>query len=285
MLASFRGDSVSIRKRHADVQRECSGPAVRCRIEDRHVSITFGQMITRAQPIDVLFVVVPHSLLLDIAGPAEAFRLANWHRELHGLPPRFRLRFAAPAPTQDTSVGLSIAGLEPLPAKLAETTWVVVVGQPTKHLGDATPGVQRVARWLNERLRDSLLGDFAGPSSGDDLLGHAARGARRSARRPALHHAPRAAAQAARAGAAGEGDRQPGLRRGWPAGVERRDHGGDRRRAAPHRRGVRGRRWPRASPRTWSCISGARIGTPSSPPFVSTVGICTRRCIACRTRS
>ena len=78
-------------------------------------------MITRAQPIDVLFVIVPHSLLLDIAGPAEAFRLANRHRELHGLPPRFRLRFASPAPTQDTSVGLAIAGLEPLPEKLAAT--------------------------------------------------------------------------------------------------------------------------------------------------------------------
>ena len=45
-------------------------------------------MITRAQLIDVLFVIAPHSLLLDIAGPAEAFRLANQHREVRGLPPR-----------------------------------------------------------------------------------------------------------------------------------------------------------------------------------------------------
>ena len=37
-------------------------------------------MITRARLIDVLFVIVRHSLLLDIAGPAEAFRLANLHR-------------------------------------------------------------------------------------------------------------------------------------------------------------------------------------------------------------
>ena len=28
-------------------------------------------------PIDILFVIAPHSLLLDIAGPAEAFRLVN----------------------------------------------------------------------------------------------------------------------------------------------------------------------------------------------------------------
>jgi transcriptional regulator GlxA family with amidase domain len=116
-------------------------------------------MITRAHPIDVLFVIVPHSLLLDIAGPAEAFRLANWHREIHGLPPRFRLRFAAPKETQNTSVGLSIAGLEPLPQELGATTWIVVVGQPTKHLGNVTPAVTTTARWLKRCFGDSLRED------------------------------------------------------------------------------------------------------------------------------
>jgi len=114
-------------------------------------------MITRDHPIDVLFVIVPHSLLLDIAGPAEAFRLANQHRQLRGLPPRFQLRFAAPNERQDTSVGLSIAGLEPLPEEFCATTWVVVVGQPTEHLGDVTPANAVTARWLNRLLADSLL--------------------------------------------------------------------------------------------------------------------------------
>ena len=49
-------------------------------------------MIARAHPIDLLFVIAPHSLLLDIAGPAEAFRLANLHRHARGQPPRFRFR-------------------------------------------------------------------------------------------------------------------------------------------------------------------------------------------------
>ena len=113
-------------------------------------------MITRAHLIDVLFVIVPHSLLLDIAGPAEAFRLANQHREIRGLPPRFRLRFAAPNGTQPTSVGLSIAGLEPLPREFCATTWVVVVGQPTEHLGNVTPAMTTTARWLNSCLGESL---------------------------------------------------------------------------------------------------------------------------------
>lgn len=119
-------------------------------------------MITRAEPIDVLFVVVPQTLLLDIAGAAEAFRLANWHRELRSLPPRFNLRFASPSERQDTSVGLAIAGMEPLPEKLAPATWVVVVGQPTKHLEKETPAVARTARWLSARLRDSLRENAGG---------------------------------------------------------------------------------------------------------------------------
>ena len=119
-------------------------------------------MNTRAHPIDVLFVIVPHSLLLDIAGPAEAFRLANWHREIRGLPPRFRLRFAAPKEMQPTSVGLSIAGMEPLPEELRAITWVVVVGQPTKHLDNVTPAVRTTARWLSRCLGDSLDEDSEG---------------------------------------------------------------------------------------------------------------------------
>ena len=54
-------------------------------------------MIPPIDQIDLLFVIAPHALLLDIAGPAEAFRLANYHRSIRGLPHRFRLRFAGPA--------------------------------------------------------------------------------------------------------------------------------------------------------------------------------------------
>jgi transcriptional regulator GlxA family with amidase domain len=116
-------------------------------------------MITRAHLIDVLFVIVPHSLLLDIAGPAEAFRLANQHRGLRGLPPRFRLRFAAPNGMQESSVGLSIAGMEPLPRELGARTWVVVVGQPTEHLGKVTPAVTSTARWLSRHLGQAVRDD------------------------------------------------------------------------------------------------------------------------------
>ena len=111
-------------------------------------------MITRAHLIDVLFVIAPHPLLLDIAGPAEAFQLANLHRGRRGLPPRFRLRFAGPASSPATSVGVRLADLEPLPQRLAATTWVVLVGQPTVHTIRVTPPVAATARWLHQMLRD-----------------------------------------------------------------------------------------------------------------------------------
>jgi transcriptional regulator GlxA family with amidase domain len=114
-------------------------------------------MITRAQLIDVLFVIVPHSLLLDIAGPAEAFRLANQHRERRGLPPRFRIGFAGPVATLPTSVGLALGDLVPLPEELNTPTWVVVVGQPTAHVAQVTPEIAATAQWLSDRLRDALL--------------------------------------------------------------------------------------------------------------------------------
>jgi transcriptional regulator GlxA family with amidase domain len=113
-------------------------------------------MITRAHLIDLLFVIAPHSLLLDIAGPAEAFRLANLHRERRGLPPRFRLRFTSPVTPVPTSVGLTLAGLEPLPMALTEPTWVVLVGQPAAELRQVTPEVAATAEWLNRQLYHPL---------------------------------------------------------------------------------------------------------------------------------
>jgi transcriptional regulator GlxA family with amidase domain len=114
-------------------------------------------MNARTSQIDLLFVIAPHSLLLDIAGPAEAFRLANLHLGKRGQRARFRLRFTGPAPAIATSVGLSLAGLEAFPSRLTVPTWVVLVGQPTAHLNPLTPAVKATAQWLNQMLYRTLL--------------------------------------------------------------------------------------------------------------------------------
>lgn len=113
-------------------------------------------MIARANLIDLLFVIAPDSLLLDIAGPAEAFRLANDHRVARGLAPRFRLRFTGPVPTVATSVGLYLRDLEPLPAQFDAPTWVVVAGRPSTQLERVTPATRTIERWLAQSLREPL---------------------------------------------------------------------------------------------------------------------------------
>jgi transcriptional regulator GlxA family with amidase domain len=83
------------------------------------------------KPLDVYFVLPRGSLILDWAGPAEAFRIANLELEDSepARPPAFSLHFVAPESTALSSVGALIAGLSPLPDSLAEPAWVVVVGK------------------------------------------------------------------------------------------------------------------------------------------------------------
>jgi transcriptional regulator GlxA family with amidase domain len=108
-------------------------------------------------PLEVCFVLPRGSLLLDWAGPAEAFRFANTETVAMGLGPAFHLRFAAPVAESASSVGALIAGLEPLPEVLAAPAWVVLVGRTT--LGtvarpdrEARAQADAVVRWLR-RLR------------------------------------------------------------------------------------------------------------------------------------
>ncbi len=97
--------------------------------------------------IDVLFIVLPESLLLDLAGPAEAFRLANQALTRRGKPQAFRLRYAGPAPSVCSSVGLMLSGIEPLPARFDNPTWTVLLGRP----GDMPQVLRRQSAWLQTR--------------------------------------------------------------------------------------------------------------------------------------
>ena len=110
----------------------------------------------RDTTIDILFVIPPDALLLDIAGPAEAFRLANLHRSRRGESARFRLRFAGPEPRVTTSVGMPIVELEPLPQALKSPTWVIVVGQPAVVAAQSTPAIEEIERWLGRTMHKAL---------------------------------------------------------------------------------------------------------------------------------
>ena len=98
--------------------------------------------------IDVLFLVLPETLLLDLVGPAEAFRLANQQLAARGRPPAFALRYLCAQREATTSIGLQLAHLEPLPDSLPPGAWVVLLGRPG--LKETLPTLQRNG-WLGAR--------------------------------------------------------------------------------------------------------------------------------------
>ena len=114
--------------------------------------------------IDVLFLVLPDSLLLDIAGPAEAFRLANQQLHRARRPPAFSMRFTGPLGEVDSSVGLSLSKIEPLPTALPARCWIVVLGRP----GSAPDVLRRQRPWL--AARDWLARVVAPRLEGDTKL-------------------------------------------------------------------------------------------------------------------
>ncbi|MBP7915035.1 MAG: helix-turn-helix domain-containing protein [Vitreoscilla sp.] len=108
-------------------------------------------------PVQVLFVVLPETLLLDLAGPAEAFRLANQQLRQAGQPAAFEMLFAGPRGEARSSVGLLLADLRPLPARLDSPTWVVLLGRP----GEAGEVVRREPPWM---LARQWLADVVAPA-------------------------------------------------------------------------------------------------------------------------
>jgi len=84
--------------------------------------------------IPVFFVLLHNTLMLDLAGPAEALRLASQitPQEAGSLPARFDLRYVGPSASVQTTIGLPLSGVAPLPAVLPRDAIVVLVGVGTR---------------------------------------------------------------------------------------------------------------------------------------------------------
>jgi transcriptional regulator GlxA family with amidase domain len=74
--------------------------------------------------IPVFVVVPPRLLLLDIAGPLEVLRQAN---RVQGSV-RFEVEYVGPQATPQTSIGVRLSGIDPLPKSLIAGSWVVLAG-------------------------------------------------------------------------------------------------------------------------------------------------------------
>ncbi|GKT20545.1 helix-turn-helix domain-containing protein [Acidovorax sp. SUPP3334] len=101
-----------------------------------------------AAPIHVYFALLPGSLVLDWAGPAEALRIANQVLQSRGVAPAFVLHFVNPTPESVTSVGVALSGLAPLPATLPHPAWVVLVGLPGQRIDVQRSEARELLHWL-----------------------------------------------------------------------------------------------------------------------------------------
>src|SRR4051794_17692120 len=94
--------------------------------------------------IDVWFVLPPDLVLLDFAGPADAFRIAA----ARGAP--FRLHVAAVESAASTSLGLTLGNIEPLPDTIARDALLIVCGSSNDEAALASRAGRTLVRWLRE---------------------------------------------------------------------------------------------------------------------------------------
>ena len=106
--------------------------------------------LTPPAVVDVHFVLLDSSLVLDWAGPAEALRMANQSLRAKGRPAAFALHFTGPRAETVSSVGARIAQLAPLPdlSRPERPQWVVLVGQPGDRVELDSPAAHELLHWL-----------------------------------------------------------------------------------------------------------------------------------------
>ena len=100
------------------------------------------------EAIDVLFVILPDTLLLDWAGPAEALRMANDAHRSQRRPVPFNLRFVGPRTNARSSVDAMIGNLGPLPRELPRRAWIVLSGTPSRQVHAEASANKAVIDWL-----------------------------------------------------------------------------------------------------------------------------------------
>jgi transcriptional regulator GlxA family with amidase domain len=99
---------------------------------------------------EVLFVLTPDLVLLDLAGPLDAFRCAEL-----AVPGSYRLRFIADKASVAAAGGLILRGLQPLPSRLASGSILVLIGTSSQALRN--PATPRLLEWLRAHAGSAVL--------------------------------------------------------------------------------------------------------------------------------
>jgi transcriptional regulator GlxA family with amidase domain len=159
--------------------------------------VTSGGAV-RPTDIQVYVVVPPRVLLLDIAGPMEVLRNANFEQ----MSLRFSVTYVGPAASASSSIGLSIAGIGSMPDHLPENAWVVIpgssdipLGKRSNMRGQDNALEAEIVAWLRRLIRPgirlvsicsgALLAARAGLLDGHECTTHHAKTAELSLLAPA----------------------------------------------------------------------------------------------------
>ncbi|MBU9831399.1 helix-turn-helix domain-containing protein [Rahnella sp. FC061912-K] len=89
----------------------------------------------------VYFVTLPGVMALDLAGPAEALRLAG----------QFTLHYIGPQPEVVMSTGLTVSHLQPLPESLPKGSILIMPGVAESAENFASPVAQTACNWLHQQ--------------------------------------------------------------------------------------------------------------------------------------
>ncbi|MEJ1965873.1 MAG: helix-turn-helix domain-containing protein [Gammaproteobacteria bacterium] len=127
---------------------------------------------------EVVFALLPNVVLLDVAGPAEAFRIAN-----RLMPGSYTLRYVGSTRSVDSAVGLKLAALRPLPRRLQASSIIIVTGISGSRVDRSVPANARLAKWLAHIMKDeshtlmcvcagSVVAAHAGLLNGRDCTTH-----------------------------------------------------------------------------------------------------------------
>ncbi|GAB2946519.1 GlxA family transcriptional regulator [Hafnia psychrotolerans] len=99
---------------------------------------------------NVYFVALPGVMSLDLAGPAEALRLAG----------QFQLHYIGPQPEVMMSTGLTVAHLQPLPASLPEGSILIMPGVEHSAENFVSPVAMITRDWLRQQKAAIERGDL-----------------------------------------------------------------------------------------------------------------------------
>jgi transcriptional regulator GlxA family with amidase domain len=116
---------------------------------------------------EVVFALLPNVVLLDVAGPAEAFRIAN-----RLVPGSYTLRYIGSTRALDSAVGLKLAALRPLPQRLPDESIIIVTGISGSSVDRNVPAIARLAKWLRHIMANETL-TLMCVCAGSVVAGHA----------------------------------------------------------------------------------------------------------------